>query len=729
GSPRPVLVHQALAESPGIRRVAQFGPFVGGGGGQSDILVDEGLDRPYPAVEVFEVQPGVGQVQAYPLDEVPVVSGGPESILELADRQWLQGRPTVLAGDAPSWLATTESVVTDGMRRREVTFGRLEGDASDVLAPGDPRRLSGTSRDYLPWPGSDRHETVAEVVGASSLSASSSASDANAFGGPRPEHQPFAALDGDAATSWLSAGLGGAVGQWLEVRLDRPADLRQVQVDLDPAVPGPPVTRILVTTDRGSVPARVGADGGPVVVRLPAGLTSRVRVTATAVQGGGRGFVAGISELHLPGVHVARPLVTPSDLPAAAPLPLVALDAADLRRTSCVRLGSRPLCTRGLAQPGEDELGLDRIVRLAQAGAYDVVATVVPRPGTALNARLAAGAPGILASASSSQVSDPAGSPQAAVDRDLGTGWVARSGDPAPTLVLRLPPRRRITGVQLVVDPALAASLPREVQVSAPGVRLPRVGMLDGTGILRFAALTTDKVAISFPSLSGRSTYDPFDKVVSFMPVGVSEVRLIGADDLRRAAPAGDRSSPCGQGPTLSSGGVQVPTRVTASAADLRALAAVTARPCAAGPVRLPAGDTRIVADRTALWSVVGLSLVPAGTSPTVATAGAAPVQVRSWGRTTREVALPARSQPLLLVVHENRNDGWSAVADGTTLTPLTVDGWQQGWVVPAGRATRVSLTFGPDRTYRIGLGGGALAAVLLLVAAAWPVGAGLRPA
>jgi arabinofuranan 3-O-arabinosyltransferase len=51
----------------------------------------------------------------------------------------------------------------------------------------------------------------------------------------------------------------------------------------------------------------------------------------------------------------------------------------------------------------------------------------------------------------------------------------------------------------------------------------------------------------------------------------------------------------------------------------------------------------------------------------------------------------------------------------GRTLTPVQLDGWQQGWKVPAGPGGTVTMTFAPDGTYRLGLGFGA---VLLLVLA-----------
>jgi arabinofuranan 3-O-arabinosyltransferase len=64
-------------------------------------------------------------------------------------------------------------------------------------------------------------------------------------------------------------------------------------------------------------------------------------------------------------------------------------------------------------------------------------------------------------------------------------------------------------------------------------------------------------------------------------------------------------------------------------------------------------------------------------------------------------------------------NPGWVAHrADGTLLSPVTVNGWQQGWVLPPGTAGPVTLTFPSNTPYRAGLIGGlALLPVLALLA------------
>jgi arabinofuranan 3-O-arabinosyltransferase len=83
-------------------------------------------------------------------------------------------------------------------------------------------------------------------------------------------------------------------------------------------------------------------------------------------------------------------------------------------------------------------------------------------------------------------------------------------------------------------------------------------------------------------------------------------------------------------------------------------------------------------------------------------------------------VRVPGDTDARLLVVPENQNDGWTATLSGVRLTPIRLDGWQQAWIVPAGKGGLVTLSFGPQRTFVVGLVAGLLAAILVVVAAFW---------
>ena len=77
--------------------------------------------------------------------------------------------------------------------------------------------------------------------------------------------------------------------------------------------------------------------------------------------------------------------------------------------------------------------------------------------------------------------------------------------------------------------------------------------------------------------------------------------------------------------------------------------------------------------------------------------------------------------QAAVLSTTENHNTGWHATLDGHTLTPVRVDGWRQGFVVPAGRGGDIVLTYAPARTQNIGLALGAMAVLALFGAALIP--------
>ena len=73
------------------------------------------------------------------------------------------------------------------------------------------------------------------------------------------------------------------------------------------------------------------------------------------------------------------------------------------------------------------------------------------------------------------------------------------------------------------------------------------------------------------------------------------------------------------------------------------------------------------------------------------------------------------------LEVHQTANPGWTATLNGRQLTPVTLDGWQQAYVVPAGAGGTVALSFTPATGYHWLLGASVLALCVLIAAAVWP--------
>jgi arabinofuranan 3-O-arabinosyltransferase len=95
------------------------------------------------------------------------------------------------------------------------------------------------------------------------------------------------------------------------------------------------------------------------------------------------------------------------------------------------------------------------------------------------------------------------------------------------------------------------------------------------------------------------------------------------------------------------------------------------------------------------------------------------PADVSRWNAEHRVVDVAAREEPTLLVIPENPNPGWTAVLDGQELEKVTVDGWQQAYVLPAGPAGTVRLDFPPGAEYRqtLAVGAGAVAVLGILTA------------
>ena len=102
-------------------------------------------------------------------------------------------------------------------------------------------------------------------------------------------------------------------------------------------------------------------------------------------------------------------------------------------------------------------------------------------------------------------------------------------------------------------------------------------------------------------------------------------------------------------------------------------------------------------------------------------------VAVKGFSGEIREIFIGPGSASYVALA-SNFNPGWSATLDGRALQPVRIDGWQQGWSVPAGRGGTISVTFGPDSLYRISLLLGALLLLGVFVLAVVPGRRNRRP-
>jgi arabinofuranan 3-O-arabinosyltransferase len=700
GTTRPVLVRAALTQA-GLTPAASFGPRIGAGF-DPDGVVDGGLGVDIPAVEVWSVS-GAERVSRWA--EPTVLAGGPEDLLTALGAGMNPDRAVVLAGDADA----PPTVVTDGYRRREVNFGNSRANASATYTGTQPWQAPRRVHDYWPVPTPGRQSLAVDTFGVPTSSSSGAQALAvvqrgNAYGASQ-------AFDDDARTSWRS-GTPGAVGQWVELSgfPARSVDEVDILVERDGLLAD--VERVAVEVDGGRVEAEVD-EQGRAVARLGGVTTSRLRVVVTSVREGTGAGGVGITTVSLDGLS-SRRLMAPA-APLRAGDPFLAVVPRD-RRDGCVQLEERSYCSDSLPVAGEERVLLARRLQVEQAGSWELDLSVRPLPGPALDRLLEPLGAATIASATSVLVPDPAVRPQSAVDRDQGTGWIASRVDPQPSLTLALPEPRTIEALRLVRDPALASSSATRVSVVFDD-DVEVVANVDERGRVQIPLTTASTVRITALATDERTDLDARTGRTRELPWGVSEVVLVGADSLRRPVPGAVPSGvPCGFGPEVLVDGRVVPTRVVATVADLVAGRSVPALPC--GPegsrVTLGAGTTDLVVAATAEFAADTLRLDGAGTTtagPDVPTGRA---QVSQWADTQRAIEIDAVPGDTVLVVHENANSGWVATLDGRILEPVRIDGWQQGWLLPAGTAGSVAVSFVPDGTYRMGLLVGLVAALVL---------------
>ncbi len=710
-----IALHQALAES-GIGRVAEFGPPAGSQGDNLTRTVDERTLVPYPSVEIFDVG-ATHEASVVPRSRLVAATGGPEDLAGIAGLYGVDGA-AVLGSDVlghQDLLAAAPRVLTDGQRRREVFFGRSTHNTSQVLAAGEPGRQQRRSLDYVSDPGAG--VTTLSWDGVDSVQASSSASDANASLRLGTAYSPAAAVDGDPDTRWVSGHFGQAIGEWLEVRLSNPVDVSTIALDLSTQTPvGARAQSVAITTDRGTRSGTVDGSGRVQTLLTPAGPTRRVRVTVTSLSGGPvNGF--SIAELRIAGVTPVASLLLPASSGSG-------VDAIVLRdqipgRTACLHVGDRPLCRASAALASEESSGMRRLFSIPADRTYAFSGEVLPRDGGALE-RLLADPGAIAASASSRAVSAPEGRPGAAVDKNLSTGWVASPDDPAPLLRLSWPSGRRVEGLQLQTDQYLAASRPARVTVAfATGE--PVSAAVNDEGYVRFPPRLARTLDIRLEKSAGVTNTDSATGLQRTLPVGVSEVRVLGADDLRRPVnPLRQTGAPCGFGPSLFVDGRRILTSVAGTIQDVLHRQPLTWAACgpgaradvAAGTVAMVAGPHSVVAGPTKEFEPLQVAFTTSGSTDAKPAAVVA-ASVYRIDPATMRLSVGKRPQESVLTVAQNFSKGWTAQdGKGAELASIRVDGWKQGWVLPPGAATVVTARFAPDSAYRWGLLGGLLALV-----------------
>ncbi|SEO44233.1 alpha-(1-_3)-arabinofuranosyltransferase [Trujillonella endophytica] len=710
-STRSALVRQSLRLSPGIAPVASFGPLTSTPV-DDDLVWDAGLEEEAPAIEVYAVADPAPRAYTTPLSEAVTVVGGPEAVLALEEHDLITGRPTLMAGSGPT---TGPAMVTDALIRRERNFGRLDGAVSGALSVDDEPRLDQPVRDYVVSNAASA-ESVVRYIGATPT-ASSSASDPDGFNPTRLETQPFSAADGDPTTAWRPAPWDeSGEAPWWRLTTDRQFVASTVVVSLGEELGVARPRELRLTTDAGSVVVPVADTGDEQTLPLPQGYTSALTIAATT---GERPEALALAEVRIPGVSVQRTVVVP---PAGGPVTAYAFDAERGRSGCVVDTTGVPRCAGSLISGTEEPVFLDRTFSVPAWADYDLRATGVARPGAALDELLTSVRGTLPVTGSSSAVADPRGSPVAALDGDPTTSWIAAGDDPRPTLVVDFPEERTVGAIRVITAPGLAAAVPTAITID-DGSGLPRTVALNGDGLAEFVPVTTSRLSVSFDLADEVTSLDPGTRWEQRLGVGVSELQVGEANPVTARETSVVLTCESGGGPTIRVDAAVIATEVRTTVGELLAGTPVRIKPCDTIPaLRLPPGEHRIQARSSDALAVDSVQLTRFGRSVKQDAGVREPVELVRWDPEHRVVDVAERSEPTLLVVPENPNPGWTATLEGQALEAVTVDGWQQGYVLPAGPAGTVRLDYPPGSDYRTVLAAGAGAVLLLVVLAVLPV-------
>jgi arabinofuranan 3-O-arabinosyltransferase len=742
-SARPLLVHRTIEGSGRLVKVVQFGEPVGPGT-LAGFITDSGLRPRYPAVEIYKVDTPTIPSTPYLVDTDAMarVDGGPEALLRLDERRRLLGQPPLgpmlLTGDARRAGLTLPPgrgvTVTDTPLARETDYGRVDDHSSAIRTPDDPRHTFNRVLDY-PAAGA---ETVYGQWNGGRITVSSSASDSTALPNVAPATGPAAAIDGDSSTNWVSNALQSAVGQWLQVDFDHPVTNATLTITPSATAVGAQVRRIEVSTASGTSTLRFDQPGKPLTIALPYGETPWVRITAAATDDGSAGVQFGITDFTITQYDAngfAHPVSLRHTVVVPGPPPNSAVAQWDLGsellgRAGCAQSPNGTRCAANMAISPEEPVNLSRTLTVPSP--TEVTPTVWVRARQGPNLADLISAPGAARALGDADPVDVLGSAYAAADGDPGTAWTAPQGvvqhKTPPTLTLKLPAPSEVAGLRITPSSSVLPAHPTLVAMDlGDGPQVRRLASDGGTQTVDLRPHVTDTVKLSLLSWDDiiDRTALGFDQL---KPPGLAEVSALDARGMPIAAADAARNRaraidlPCGRGPIIGVAGQFVQTSIATTVGAVLDGEPVPARPCRSEPITLPAGEQELLISPGAAFVVDGVQLAGPLASQ-LHTAATVPASTGDWSADHRELDVPPSASSRVLVVPESINPGWIArAADGSRLAPVTVNGWQQGWMLPPGTVGPVTLSFTSNSLYRAGLIGGLALLPLLALLAFLPV-------
>ena len=723
-SPSPYIINRVLS-SAGLSLATTFGPTIQTYGGNNPTLtvLTGGYTVPYPTIQIYKVGGPNTPVATFATKTAVLASGGPEADLQLFNQGIIKtNQAVVLAGN---WQNSSPYegplfAITDTLRRENNDYGLVNDNFSYTLTPKELAQPNTSSpdgmqppRQMLPFPGL-RHQTTAEFTGAASVEASSYGSWVLSL----PEYNPANVFDDNSSTGWAAGSPNGSIGQWIEVDFNKPRRVTGSSIKLLTSGNRPIATEVEVSTNKGAVLDRLTPSDAQQKLRTPRGDAAWLRVTFVNIARGQFGE-AGIEQIAIPGLHVQPYLKPPQEqIGAGAQRTVYSFQTTQVDPSAILRSAPEPVLARVFSVPKSSNL--------------TITGTAQPVAGADLDRLLQNSSLQVTASSTFGNL--PSLRPDNLVDQDLQTEWIASTRQ--ASLTMTWPKTQKLNQLSVVFAPSQLAAKPEEILIkSLGGTRLLHLNTSGGADVVHFTPLETNRIQVSFPKVQLQESRNALGSETP-APVGLAELEFPALAQYERHAvdPATVFVRLCGSGPPITVDGRMYPTYLWGTYGELYELQPLqfeTCQPNQAGLshqsvtpflpmiVHLSDGQHHVLTTPSINFRipflVSGLTMSTSGSNESVGRPRFA--SVLTWGAENRSVRVGAGARTYL-EVHQNYNTGWVATMDGTQLTAVILDGWQQGYVIPGGSGGVVRMTFKPESAYLLGLFVGAMGVLALLLLA-----------
>ncbi|MEJ7844937.1 MAG: alpha-(1-_3)-arabinofuranosyltransferase family protein [Acidimicrobiales bacterium] len=761
---RPYSVAALLDAAPGLGEPVGFGRPTVNVAPPTLPLIDElalrdATGEPRPPVEAYPVEGVAPLAHARSADDVVVVAGDAEGLVEAAGAGLLTGDELVRYAaslDADALVAAVDDaagvVVTDANRRQGRRWSTLAANLGMVEAPGEEPLGDDASVTRLPvFPDAgDGAFTTAEYPGGVHARATVYGNGISLT----PEYRPGQAVDGDPRTEWRAGAELPVQGERLELTFDPPVTATDVTlVQRRSGRINRTITEIDIRVDDGA-PQRValgeasnGPDGQVVTLDDGGQSFSRLEIELVADSSGlvsrpGRparytGQTAvGFAEIRVDGrVTDERWRLPGAALTAAADSDLaVVLARARTEPAEALREDPELALARVFELPSDRSFTLSGDARLS-ARARDFLLDDV------------LGVTGVTVTSSTRIPGDVAARASTAIDGDPATAWSPAYGDATPTLEFVTPAPVTVERLDLQVLDDGRRSTPSRLRVESEGgasvvveVAPPAPGTDGRIAVALPEPVTGTRLRVVVEALHERSVIDWYSDEPVPVPVAIAE---LGIDGVAAAVPSGaDRLDTGCRADLLTIDGEPVGVRITGTVADALARRPLTIETCATGPggfaddrsldlaagateVRaVPGLDTGIDLDRLVLRSDAdGTAATATGPMLALPADDGPVVEVLDEGRTSMRLRVTGATpgEALWLVVGQSWNEGWQATSTdgGVELDEgpsQLVNGYANGWrVVPDGASFTVEVEWRPQRVVTAMLVASLLAVLLCL--------------